>query len=103
MEMVTLKNGAEEAKPLVALTIMRLERLLKDAPRALYELATMARDREHEPFGNTGDILVERDFLSRDSDGAYAMHPSERHIIVSAIKGEGAGMKLVSPVAPPKP
>lgn len=97
-ELVKLKCGAEEAMPLVALTVMELDRLLKDAPMALFELATMARDREHEPFGNAGDILVERGFLSWDTNGTYAMHSSERHIVLSAIKGEGAGMCLVNPI-----
>ncbi len=98
-KMVKLKNGAEEVMPLVALTVMRLERLLKDAPMALYELAEMARDREHKPWGKTGDEFL--GLATPNDDGTYAMHDSIRSIVVSAAEGEGLDMRLVNPVALP--
>ena len=62
-------------------------------------LAEMARDREHKPWGKTGDEFL--GLATPNDDGTYAMHDSIRSIVVSAAEGEGLDMRLVNPVALP--
>lgn len=99
MEIVKLKNGSEEAGPLVATLMMALERLLAEKPIALYELVMVARDRDHEPFGRCGDDLADMHLLERRTNGTFGIHSSTRNVVLSAITGEGLDLALGSPIA----
>ena len=64
-----LKNGATEAKALVATTMMVVNRLLADGKAmVVFELVEMCRDRNHKPQGRTGDELKSLS-LASESDG----------------------------------
>jgi hypothetical protein len=98
-ETVLLKNGSDEAKPLVATTLFVLEGLAKELPIVLYELAELCKDPAHKPFGRCGDDLVDRNLATRDEDGTYRVHNSIRNIVLSAVEGEEMDMTLGNPVA----
>ena len=97
-ETVVLKNGAEEAEPLVRVTMMSLQDLMKKDPIGFYELVELCKDRHHKLFGNTGKELVARGLVNGGT-----VHDSIRHIVLSAVKGEGLDMTLTNPIAPKKP
>jgi hypothetical protein len=90
METLTLKNGAQEAQPLVSITTILLKNLIREDPIAFYELVMCCRDAEHTPFGNTAEKLQARRL--------YPVHDSIRNIVLSAVTGEGLAMQLGSPV-----
>jgi hypothetical protein len=92
-EVITLKDGTQEAKPLVAVTMMSLKRLLKDNTTAFFDLVMKCRDGNYEFFGNNGDTLRSLGFI--DSNGG--IHRSMKNIILNATEGEGIDMKLVRP------
>lgn len=93
MNMVTLKNGAVEAEPLVKVTMMSLGRLWDENPICAYELVMLCRDSNHKPFGNSDKILVE---LALVQNGR--VHDSIRNIVLSSVSGEGLEMTFGSPV-----
>jgi|688.fasta_scaffold817402_3 hypothetical protein len=93
MQTVTLKNGAEEALPLVTVTMMSLRTLMEQNPIVFYELVTKCRDSNHRFFGNTGDSLKQ---LGLVQAGEH-IHDSVRNIVLSAVKGDGFDMSLGSP------
>jgi hypothetical protein len=95
VEVIRLKNGTEEAKPLVAVTMMSLEHVMDERPLALYDLVMMCRDHDYEPFGTNGDYL--KDLRLVEQNGS--IHDSIRNIVLSAVKGDGIDMVLGSPVA----
>lgn len=94
MECVTLKNGQEEARPLVVATMMALRSLMAEEPIVLYELVMKCRDRDHRFFGNTGERLQELALAQPDG----SIHGSIRNIVLSATSGEGLDLVLHSPV-----
>ena len=94
METIKLRNGAEEAKPLVAVTMMHLETLMNERPLALYDLVMRCRDTNYEFFGTNGDYLKSLNLVGQDG----SIHGSIRNIILSAIDGDGIDMVLRSPV-----
>lgn len=96
METVTLKNGAEEVKSLVVVTMLSLESLIEEQPFAFYDLVMVCRDRDYRPFGSNGDHLKSLALLQ---DGGH-VHDSIRNIVLSAVTGDGLDMQLGSPVAP---
>ena len=91
---VKLRNGAEEFKPLVAVTMMSLKSVMESNPIAFYELACLARDRDHKLFGNTGEVLQARALVSAEG----TMHDSIRNIVLSAVEGDMLEMTLRSPI-----
>jgi len=95
METVRLKNGTEEDKPSVVMTMMSLEHVMDERPLALYDLAMMCRDRNYEPFGSNGSYLKDLNLV--DQDGS--IHNSIRNIVLSAISGDGLDIVLRNPVA----
>lgn len=96
-----LRNGTEEATPLVAVVLMHLEDLLKAEPIVLYELILCAKNPARRPFGNTGEKLARLGLLTRRGDASWYMHDSERNIICSAVDGDDlTNIRLVSPLAP---
>ena len=96
---VRLRNGTDESEPLVRVLMMSLRSLLGN-PLALYELAELAKDRNHEVWGDLDKPLKDLGLISPDGD----MHDSVRNVVLSATEGEGAELHLVSPLfAAPDP
>lgn len=91
METVILKNGAEEVKALVNVTMFSLERL---GPIEFYELVQTCRVRGHVPFGNTQSTLQSLGLLERNG----VPYDSIRNIVLSAAVGEGLELRLQSPI-----
>ncbi len=92
LKTVTLKNGAIEVRPLVAVTMLALDRLVRENPIAFYELVMKARDRKHEFFGNTASDLRALSLVQENGD----LHDSIRNIVLSSTEGEGSHMILTS-------
>ncbi len=107
IETVKLRNGTEEARPLVAVVRMSLEKLLKDKPIVLYELVEICRDPKHVPWGIAGDDLVALNLIGRTQERPqlgpvevrYTVHQSIRNIVLACVEGEDMDMRSVSPVA----
>lgn len=102
MEEIKLKNGSSEPKPLVVVTMMSLDGLLKNHAAAFYDLVMICRtaNRPHQlnryqPFGNNGQVL--QDLSLMDADGN--IHSSIRNVVLSAVTGDGLNMTLGSPKA----
>lgn len=98
LEVLKLKNGTEEVKPLVALVYHRLTQLIDDPKGGAivwYELVMKCRDKNHEFFGNTGDKL--KDFQLVEPDGS--VNGSIRNVVLSSAEGDGLDMSLVNPIA----
>ncbi len=95
MNVVKLKNGAEEAAVLVAATMLSIHRLWDKEPIIGYELVMKCRDRNHKFFGVAGKKLAELALVSPSGD----VHDSIRNIVVSAVVGDGLEMSLISPIA----
>ena len=92
---VTLRTGVEMPDALVRTVNLALSTLMNTNPVALYEAVEIARDRNHVPFGNTGDVLREMHLL--ESDGL--MHGATRDVIRASAEGDGFDVRLVSPYA----
>lgn len=92
---VTLRTGAEVPDVLLRTTAVALRTLMAEHPVALYEAVMVARDKTHEPFGNTGEALRGFGFL----DSAGKMHDAIRDIILASAEGDGFDIGLVSPYA----
>ena len=93
--MTILRTGAEVPDSFVPAVIITLQYLLKEEPVALYELAMLARDPSHQPYGGTGEVLRTLGL----TDGTGKIRDSTRAVILAAIEGEGLGMHLRSPYA----
>lgn len=96
MKTIRLRNGTEEAEPLVKVTVMSLQRLVQEHPISFYELVQVARDRSHRPFGNSGDVLASLSLLQPGG----RMHQSIRNIVLSATDGEQLDVSLCDPSDP---
>ena len=93
-----LKNGSTEAKGLVAAVVVTIERLMKENPIVLYEMAMLCRDPNHVPWGNSGEALRENTLAVCDFDGKWTVDPSIRNIVLSAVTGDGMDMVVGNPV-----
>lgn len=87
-----LRNGSEEAEPLVRSVRMAMFRLFDEKPIAFHELVELAKDENHRPFGKTPDCLLGFDLI----DGDGKMHSSTRNIVLSSIDGDGLELRIVS-------
>lgn len=97
-EAVKLKNGSEEFGPLVQVTMFRLRSLLdKGMGVVFYELVCLCRDRDHDPWGQTGQELQALKLVEHDGD-RYRVHESIKNVVLSAAEGEGLDMSIVDPV-----
>lgn len=94
MEIVKLKNGAEEADIAVKVTMMSLNMLMETNPIAAYELVQICKNPNHKMFGNTEEVLVDLSLLSEDG-----VHSVIKNVVMSAFEGEGLDMCLTSPLA----
>ena len=97
MKVAKLKNGSEEAEPLVCVVLSSLELLIQSDPIAFYELVMLARDSSHELFGNAADKL--RPLALIENGDTPTIHQSTRNVIISAVEGDGLEMCIVSPFA----
>jgi len=95
MQTVTLKNGTEEVKSLVVVTMLSLRNLMTDNVTAFYDLVMVCRDSDYHPFEDNGDYLKARSLL-QDSG---RVHESIRNIVLSAVTGDDLDMELGSPYA----
>ena len=95
MNIVTLKNGTQEAEPLVKVAMFSLSNLIEQDPIAFYELVMLCRDRSHSLFGNTPDKLHSLSLIEQSGQP----HDSIRNVVLSAVSGDGLDMELHSPVA----
>lgn len=91
MEMVRLKNGSEEAKGLVAIVMLSLRSLLAEKPLVFHDLVMVCRDGT-KPWS---DMTPAVDAALMESDGR--VHDSIRHVIVSAVTGDGLDMLIGDP------
>lgn len=96
LEPLSLKNGSQEAKAIVVVTMMALRQLVQQHPIAFYELVTVSRDPAHKLFGNNGAILAKFHLASESGH----VHNSIRNIVISAVEGNDLDMVLRSPLAP---
>ncbi len=97
MNVVKLKNGAEEAEPLVTVMMMSLANLMKERPLALYDLAMKCRDKNYQFFGDNEKHLQDLELVGISGD----IHSSVRNVVLSAVHGDDLDMALSSPVAVP--
>lgn len=111
-ETVILKNGAEEAKPLVTMTMMTLNRLMDEGKSStVYELVQLCRNGDHalSRFDGIAERLERLNLASeiaaipfrganKHGGCQWKVHDSVRNIVLSATEGEGAGIRLVNPV-----
>lgn len=99
-ETVQLKNGSEEFKPLVAITMASLRHLYDKKPIMLIELTMLCRDPDHKMFGTTiGQELCDTNLISV-AGTRMVVHDSIRNIVLSAVEGDGLNMVLRNPVKP---
>lgn len=98
---VTLRNGAQEGAGVVAAVMLLLRTLAVENPIALYELREICRDRNHQPFGNTGEKLEAVGLWKPDR----GVHDTIMNIVLSAVQGTdgGADFDLVNPIMPAAP
>lgn len=94
-ETITLKNGAEEVKPFVAVTIMALNRLFDEQPLALYDLLELAKDPGYPVFEASRKRLREDMLLSGDGK----LDDSTRNVVLSAVSFDSDKIKISSPAA----
>lgn len=103
LEVVKLKNGAEEAKVLVAGHWLAFKTLQEQHSIAMYELVELCRDPDHELFANAGEVL--QGFAMVKMNGSKGVvHDSTRNIVLSASEDYSAeNPVLVHPIQePPK-
>jgi len=93
--MAKLKNGSEEASPLITATMMSLYDLMKTDPIAFVDLATKCKDPNYKYFPPCLKILQDLSLVQEDEK----IHGSIQNIVLSAITGDGLGIELVSPLA----
>jgi hypothetical protein len=95
MEIAKLKNGKEEAGPLVAVVMVTLGRLFDEEPITAFELVTLARDPSHVLWPGTPEKLAALGLVEHGR-----IQNSIRNVILSAVTGEGLDMVLSDPRAP---
>lgn len=100
MNIVKLRNGAEEAEPVILTTMMSLRSLWDSGLTgilAVYDLAEICKGGGYAPSNDTLETLKQHALLQ--SDGKP--HGAVRNIVLSAVQGDGLDVRLSSPVAPP--
>ena len=96
MDMVKLRNGTEEAAPLVSVVKLGIRRLQEKRPITLYELVMKCRDRDHTFSGGCEDELISLGLVER---GGH-IHESIRNVVLSSATGDGLEMTFVDPAKP---
>ena len=102
MNIVTLKNGTEEAEGLVAGIVKTLQTIGREMPTAFYDIVRLCRDPQYLIFGgNHGPIgmtLKDYALITVDVHGKALVHDSIRNIVLSAVTGEELEMQLGNPL-----
>ena len=83
----------EEHEGLVAVVVLRLERLMKKNPILFYEFVMKCRDVNHQFFGDTEAELAKMDFFEADG----RIHDSIRNVVLASVAGDMLEMRLVNP------
>lgn len=95
-KVITLRTGAQVPESVARTTLISIVALNTDNPVALFEAYEVARDKDHQPFGRTGEVLTGMGLLERNG----SMHGATRDVILAAIAGyEDFDVRLVSPFA----
>jgi hypothetical protein len=99
MHMVKLRNGSEEAEPLVVTTSMSLRQLWESGIGGVLVLSDLVQicrnDPAYRPFGDNEKVLKDRALLQADGKP----HDSIRNVVLSHFDGEGLGLTLIgSPI-----
>ena len=93
LKTVKLRNGTEEAEPLITVVCISLEHLFKTKPMAFYDLVMKTRDGNYQVFSPNIPIL--------DSLHLYpqcgTQHESIRNVVLSCSRGEGLEMEFILP------
>jgi len=95
---VNLRNGGQEDRNLVAVTMIALESLLEDGIKgilAAYDLVGRCKDSSSFMFPKTEEELKNLSLLQ--SDGLP--HDSIRNIVLSSVRGEGMEMSFGNPAS----
>lgn len=97
MNILKLKNGSEEAEPLVKGIMMILNQLMQGLPGAIdaYELVEKCKDPSHKMFGDSEKHLIDIGLM----DGLGRIHDSIRNVVLSSAIGEGLELRFENPVA----
>ncbi len=93
MNVVKLKNGAEEAEPAVKVGIFALKDLCSTSPLVFYDLVMLCRDPKYKAWCNMGPA---KDAGLMQPDGN--IHDTIKNIVLSAVTGEGLKMQIGSPI-----
>jgi hypothetical protein len=94
MKNMHLKNGSEEFAPLVSVTMLSLQSLLKSDPITFYELVMVCRSPDHKVWPPSKEKLAQSSLTGVGG----RPHSSVRNIILSAVTGDDAEMSLGNPV-----
>ena len=96
MDVVTLKNGAQEYFPLVNVLKILVKVLMDSDPIGFYELVSLARNKDHKVFGGKETLskAIEFDLVNN----VLQINKSVKNFLLSAVEGDGLEMKLVNPV-----
>jgi hypothetical protein len=94
MKKAILHDGSEVLQPIVVGTMMQLERLMKEFPMLVYELAMISRDRNHKLFGNNEEKLKDISLLQADGKP----HNAIRDIINNTVIIENDTIRLINPI-----
>lgn len=99
MQMIKLKNGTEEAAPLVMVTNALLKNLWNSGIGGLTTVSDLVqicrRDPKYSKFGENEEVLKQLKLLQPDGQP----HNSIRNIVLSSFTGEGLNLEFVSPIA----
>lgn len=100
MNIIKLRNGTEEAEPLVKSVMMHLTSLWDSGLPGvlmLYDLREICEGRGNNVAKDTIRSLKERKLVEDDG----RVHASIRNVVLSALEGQGLDTTLVSPLATP--
>lgn len=95
-ETVLLKNGTEELKSLVLITMFALNKLMDDKAMVVYELVQLCRDENHSLWGQACEDLQSL-FRVQKTENGWLVNDSIRNIVLSAVTGEGSEMTIGNP------
>ncbi|OGT46803.1 MAG: hypothetical protein A3E83_03890 [Gammaproteobacteria bacterium RIFCSPHIGHO2_12_FULL_41_20] len=99
LPLIKLKNGSTELDGVVFTVMDNLKSLFHSNPILFYEFVMKCRDSNHTMFGKSNDALKLLGLI----EGNNSVHDSVRNIVLSAVEGEGLGMRLGSPVCADAP
>lgn len=92
MDMVTLPNGTDEARVLVAGITLSLTSMLGETPLVFYDLVMMCRDRNYEAFGDNIKVIKLAGMLDIATGRP---HDSVVNVVDAIVKGEELDMRIV--------